>query len=46
MSILARFRAWLGRFATPSPICDPGNFALRDWADLPTHHPARDSQSC
>ncbi len=39
MSILARIKAWLGLPAPSRPAIEPDTFALRDWADLPTHHP-------
>lgn len=40
MSILPRLIAWLGRLSSraaqaPHPDC----MNLRDWADLPAHHP-------
>lgn len=40
MSILTRLVAWLGRLSQgdrKSP--HPDRMALRDWADLPAHHP-------
>lgn len=40
MSILARLLAWLGRpVPTPPKTPDPEALSLRDWADLPPHHP-------
>jgi hypothetical protein len=42
MSIIARLVAWLSAFARPASVANPDCLALRDWADLPTHHPRCD----
>lgn len=40
MSILTRLLARLRLWAQPRPAApDPERLALRDWADLPAHHP-------
>ena len=40
MSILARLMAWLGRsLPATRPAPCPDQLPLRDWADLPAHHP-------
>jgi hypothetical protein len=45
--ILNRVRYLLARLFEPAaparPVCD---MAPRDWADLPTHHPRRESDGC
>jgi hypothetical protein len=42
MSIIARLMAWLGLRSRPASFTNPDCFALRDWADLPIHHPRCD----
>lgn len=34
------------RRAPRAPAVDTDTMSLRDWADLPAHHPARDSAPC
>ena len=43
-SLMARARAWLaGLIADLCAGADaPASFSRREWADLPTHHPASD----
>lgn len=44
ISLLGRLVASL--FSTPCKPLDPDDMALRDWADLPPHHPAHDRAPC
>jgi len=48
MSILLQkfLRLLLRRPATPPAPADLDSMALRDWADLPPHHPASDCAPC
>lgn len=39
MSILARLLGWLGLPTPRRTTPHPDALSLRDWADLPTHHP-------
>jgi hypothetical protein len=46
-SLLPRLqRLFAGLFSTPRLPLDPENMSLRDWADLPVHHPSRDRAPC
>lgn len=33
-------------FMTPRAVADPETMPLRDWADLPVHHPLCDRAPC
>ena len=44
MFVLAQLRQWFSRLLASSPPgpLEPERMSLRDWADLPPHHPLCD----
>ncbi|MER9580721.1 hypothetical protein [Mesorhizobium sp. M0276] len=47
-NLLSRVRNWVANWidrvcaSNDAPIDPTAHFSLREWADLPTHHPASD----
>ena len=39
-------RLFAGLFSSDRATLDPESLSLRQWADLPAHHPARDGAPC